>query len=1562
MSTIAYISLLLIIIPEFSTSISVVQVGTYVLSQKALSDAPERYTSFVLRAIEYANEAVMDDIIENKGCKTAYWVFLSNAKKSFNIERGTLAAVITSGGIQVTAKINAKIQTAVRINSKLGFGFFCFSNTICNSWAVLTGQFSLSIDITAQWSNKISITASPSLIGDNFQISGCHPPWWVNIFANVQQIMHSRVQAQLYDTISKMHQKINIPSSFSPYGGIYFTYQVTSVKFMKYDRILLTANCTVQADKKNSNGSVTRLTFDAPNTDAANMLPPLAWDLELINGSLYQLQGVRLSSTILEAFFWGAQTIGAFNASAKSPFLDTEVTVDSQFTPPVSGVNLLNQLTVSINSGRVYATCKSSLGNSIMIDTSFKSLSGNATIHATANKIGVVIEILQFDVNGHNVEINWPPLPMSPEFVEAMERVAMSNVVPKMNKYFKENPLDLPPDVASLIPNPRLLLFNQNGCCGGTHGYLDFASYCSLLQDESQWKKCQFASENNQLANVPNERQSLLTTFSENEVNLLLAHNQNNSDITGLFMLQYSSSDCSLQCGSETNYAVLSFIAVIRENCTRNISQKHNLLLALKTATGILVGLNCNDSCSIASCLYKIDSVVANTCYSSHSSVFFFNEMIDVVAASNSAVVTSFGTQNTCDIGANGTVTFVSVCPNEECQLAGYFNNQVAMLQRKNENYQLLFNCSSLNCASCSVIVDAVVGQCITVFSNLFEIFTKDSLPKKFKIKYPIGPIASIMLNLILSIILPFLAVSFVIILFVFRKRIWNFDYKTAWISGKGACQKITGYVKNLFIMLIKCSSAVAQCLATIMKRLGCYCKDKYSCFIAYIHNQRKSKLFPLSVDTGCCLFALITSAVVLGLWKVSNPFANYVMPIVQIIGISDGIIFETDKGKHMLHIWEQIVQNGIESVLILNVALVCITTFLNVQTLTVVTLFIEFCAGFVVIFIPPMFINFKDVISFSTSVNNTLPGFIVDFLEPKVKQAFMGISIASLANWNLFWLQGLLGGCVSASVFFWIVCPAIKRTMFSIIGILVPVIIVVPLASLISIIFLYQSFGVDVFWLVVWLLWWTSSIIMLVIIIVSFARQKINKTSINSTQRWLVFVFYIIVHVTVLAYASYRESELTTTSVMFSIGMWLMPMGTILPLLFILLSQKSSGINKEEEEEERQPLLDSENNAKDNVHGDSLDRDVSQQTLVQSIETSINSSENHVCALNLRSTLFVIGGFCMTICLFMSLNDYAHHSVIDYLLNILKEGNTSLQWPKNGTAFDVAFNMYEKSRWDQLISDFVSLAALIIATSLCFVKRKHSLAVSKIFGYLSVIALFSGLIIISSPSYLDSMHIEKYLPNCTAQCNKAFKQSVKTSIGLVCAMIFTGKVSVLAFTFPPALARATGLLFSKWKTVQEREALLFMWLGAPIYSVIITIIPMIFLMQTIGNSIFLFIIACFWLGPLVLSLSTFFIYKKLIMKSHFSTLLPILMWSFLYVSSALTLVFYSVYLYDLWDAFVEMLWGVDFWALIVAELVVSLAVPADFIDSCIEFCSKTVKTCSTEDANDSTEVRPSVI
>jgi hypothetical protein len=217
-------------------------------------------------------------------------------------------------GMHVTAKINVRvdIRTAFKAGVRV---IWCFTIFHASCETTLEGTFDLFVNITANWTDQITITGEPQLTGDQFTLTlSCHLPWYLSwlksfIINPIRDVLHDALEKKLTDTIKNAVQKINVPSTFSPYRGVYFTYRVTDVAFNENDRILIKASCMAKATKKNKDGSATNVTFETTNVDAANTYPPTDWDLGPKN-SLFQLHGVRLSSTILEAFFWAAQTIG----------------------------------------------------------------------------------------------------------------------------------------------------------------------------------------------------------------------------------------------------------------------------------------------------------------------------------------------------------------------------------------------------------------------------------------------------------------------------------------------------------------------------------------------------------------------------------------------------------------------------------------------------------------------------------------------------------------------------------------------------------------------------------------------------------------------------------------------------------------------------------------------------------------------------------------------------------------------------------------------------------------------------------------------------------------------------------------------------------------------------------------------------------------------------------------------------------------------------------------------------------------------------------------------------
>lgn len=1564
---ILYIALLSI---TLVVSQSTIQAVSYVIGQNAFRDAPDRYANFVQQAVTDANNYPLQDDIVVYSCRTSYWIYGSRSTKQFTIVPGSLQVNIVSDGIVVNANINTYIDVPVKIQWRKKILGICISHTICDRNAVLTGNFQLSIKFTATWQQGITITAVPTLNGDNFNIQYCTPPSWMNIFVNVQQVINEKVQEQIDQLIATLVQQFNVPTIFSPVNGIYFIYQITGVQFSADDRIIITTSAVVQADQKNSDGTVTRLTFTDPDPDDSNMLPPTEWNLGLI-GSLYQLQGIRLSSTLLEAFIWGAQTIGAFNTTFTTPFLDTRITFVNQLTSPLTGINEDNDLVMTIQNGRTYVDCLSDDNDCVkMLDISYVDLEGNGTIYATPNKIGVIIEIVSFNISGDNIYFNWPPFPLPPNFIKAIENMAFQHLIPSINSFLENNPLTLPNNIAYLIPNPSLTLVNQPGCCNGNHGYLDFASFCSINNNE-QWIECQFST------------QQKYTNDKEYTINN-----------GGLYIVQYGNNNCILSPNNGNNYASLLYVKSNNSECETD--NNYGLFVIDKINDVYNVGIYCNNSCLMSSCQLVMNNIILGQCYS--SIIFYTDETVSLISDPG-VVVASFG-QSNCKIVNNEQLVYIfTLITNiNECDAVEQ-NISVQIEDDYNLNYKQ--NCNS-SCTDCKVNINNVGSYiCLSLDQNNFKWYNEMYLPNipddGFLIKFVYDNNTKSINNtttIVLSTLLSMLFFGLLNMVYLFRKKLKPI---------------INTYPKQLAIAMViyaKAFLAQSTIIGGKITEKTIYIFDGIVCLFSTSIPQLikkniqhvnklyfKTNKFPIGIETYACLFSLILQGSILFLWKTNDPFIDYVESILTKLQFPNGLICESEKGYYMLGHWSNIVQYGVITTAILSLVLLLLSILYRIKIIIIVSLLLELLFGFAAIHIPPIFFKFQDMINFGTcdpsffiTGNTTMPDFVVNFMEPKIQASFMGLGMASLTNWNLFWLQGLLAGCITACLYFWInnTYGNIKKGFFSIIGIAIPIVISVPLSSIVAIIFLYQGFDVDTTWLAVWLVWWSVSVCMLLIIIVSSYYNIINNNlEIKQTPRsWFILIVYIIVHLLVLIYSLYRELELTATNIYFALGCWLFPVSQMLPLLVLILDYCTDNSFNEYE----YTKIDSKENSKDENSNDE------------------NNYSNNV----IRKILYMIGTIALAVSLFITLHQYIYVPVTADIINFLKEGDQNLEWPKNGTAFDPAIMMYSNARWEQMyfnIAAFIILCIIVIfnytesyLTDLIFsikkvlqtrsknyLIKKSELTqtdktkirvkihfMTKLFGYIAMILMFVGLIMVASPNYLDTMDLEKYLPNCTAEFNHVISQSIKMAIGLICAMIFSAKVSIIAVTFSPAVARSVNILLIGKNSDQGNYTLLWMWLSSSLFGSIMTILPIIFIMQTIGDNTILMLIIIFWTVPFIICMFVCIIKLNFSYKNY-SAIIMILLWSSSYIGPIIGLILYSARQYNLWSYVIELLWDVSFWASLIAEFSLSLAIPSDFIESCISICKylenftfnpstkniNTVKTYGTINNSDaSTDVR----
>ena len=1605
------------------SSATIIKAITYVIGQNAFRDAPDRYAEFVTKALAEAKNYPVNDIIDVHSCKTSYWIYGSRSVKTFTIAPGSLQINIVPDGIVVNANVNAYISVPTKIQWRKKFGV-CFSHTICDNTATLTGNFQLSVKFTANWQQQgITITAVPTINGDNFNINGCNPPGWMNIFADVKQIMYDKIQQQINIVISNTIRQFNIPNIYSPFPGTYFSYQVTNVQFTANDRIIITASCVVQADKKNNNGTVTRLTFTDPDQSDADLQPPVDWNLGL-NGTLFQLQGIRWSSTLLEAFIWSAQTIGAFNTTYTTPFLDTKITFVSELTPPRIGINKDNYLTVDITCGRTYIECQSDNSSCVnMLDVSYANLEGNGTIYATPDNIGVVIQVISFNISGNNIVLNWPPLPVPQNFIQAIENIAFEHLIPNMNSFLKNNPLTLPENIATLIPNPSLRLVNQPGCCNSQHGYLDFASYCSVndnlvpqvagnagsvasKHNHQQWMRCQFPL-SKRMIHQNSEVDVHHNMFSRKETNE-----------EGIYIVQYNTQNCVLT-GTKNNAALI----YVRSNVSSCITDDTSGLFVANEINGTYhVGIYCNNSCILSSCEIIIRNVIFENCYKSIT--IHKKDSVRIMSEPGHAIVASFGQSNTSDCKisseSNQISTFTLLTEFNSCDSLG----DDLSVQMNNDKYLTYKQSCNQSCSECKVNTEYIdTSVCLRMKPNKFKWYDEDHLPNMLEDGFFITFIENNHSQLIkdtirailLATLIPVSVIIIILIIFGFLFR--NRTKKILCFCFKQTIKCIVIFGKIMIIILIGIANCVGNIckwlcgiIASSIKRLALGIKNFY--FGSY----KKNKL-PIGIETYACLFSLMITTIVLILWLTNDPFIDYVQSILDKLKIPNNLVCQSEKGFNMLDRWSKIMKYGSITILILNFALATISVFFRTKVVVVVSLFVELVFGFASIHIPPIFFKFQDMIVFGScqspfviAGNTTIPDFVINFMEPKIQSSFIGLGMASLTNWNLFWLQGLLGGCITGCLYFWINYDyqSIRKGFFAIIGIAVPIVISVPLSSIIAIIFLYQGFNVDVKWLSVWLIWWTISILMLFIIVISSYYNIVNnnlKIKYRSSEnrrffgssvtplrgytaaRWFLLITYIILHLLVLIYALYRESQLTVTNIQFALGCWLFPIGQLLPLFVLILdycSDHSDSTNA------IQGTGDAEYHQLDAIQGTN-DAEYYQLDAIQG--TSDIASDNDILHDNtsFRNILYLVGTIALAVSLFMTLHEYLYEPLMNDILKLLKNGDQNLEWPKNGTVFDSAIMTYSTARWNQFYFNVAALIILcvIVILNLCgshfakaiiflknwfvniFCKNNDDALLSfsdlpisgqkndkisfsnsektisynnkiiiltKLLGYISMILLFVGLIMVASPNYLDSMDLDKYLPNCTTEFNHLISQSIKMSIGFLCAMIFSAKVSIIAITFSPAVARSANILLLGKISKRGNYALLWMWVSSSLFGSVMTILPIIFIMQTIGDDTILILTVIFWVAPFIVSIFVCFI-KLNFNYNGYLAIVMIFFWSICYIGPIVSLIFYSAHQYNLWSYVIDLLWDVNFWASLIAEFALSLAIPSDFIESCINIC-----------------------
>ncbi len=125
--------------PHVSVSVTATKIfktASWITTQAALDDAPDRYVTFIQDAINNINNMVIDSMSDGgSGCRRTKWSLDgSAAQKQVSIVPHTLKIVIADAStIVVTATLDIWVQVPASVKACVKILFWCTCDTLCRS-------------------------------------------------------------------------------------------------------------------------------------------------------------------------------------------------------------------------------------------------------------------------------------------------------------------------------------------------------------------------------------------------------------------------------------------------------------------------------------------------------------------------------------------------------------------------------------------------------------------------------------------------------------------------------------------------------------------------------------------------------------------------------------------------------------------------------------------------------------------------------------------------------------------------------------------------------------------------------------------------------------------------------------------------------------------------------------------------------------------------------------------------------------------------------------------------------------------------------------------------------------------------------------------------------------------------------------------------------------------------------------------------------------------------------------------------------------------------------------
>ena len=182
------------------------------------------------------------------------------------------------------------------------------------------------------------------------------------------------------------------------------------------------------------------------------------------------------------------------------------------------------------------------------------------------------------------------------------------------------------------------------------------------------------------------------------------------------------------------------------------------------------------------------------------------------------------------------------------------------------------------------------------------------------------------------------------------------------------------------------------------------------------------------------------------------------------------------------------------------------------------------------------------------------------------------------------------------------------------------------------------------------------------------------------------------------------------------------------------------------------------------------------------------------------RRVFLLLGLAAYTYIVATRLNFYLHVSAREQTARILDSlVSGGFTWPPDGMEIlDEFFHVYNEARWTSLGIFLLAWVLLVLCAMLdmCW-RHRAGLRVSRVLGVASLFVLFVGAIWPALPDYLASLHLEVILPKCpdAPQFNDLLLDLTGDTIGLVCAAFFAVNLLAVVLAVSPALVRSSKMI-----------------------------------------------------------------------------------------------------------------------------------------------------------------------